>query len=92
MLRQLYLALVLAGILIHAGTADASLQATRTKSKAASRAQTVAESQLPKPVPANAQVFSNTVLDPARCNYEYVDMYGAWVVRTELKLTCSTHQ
>jgi hypothetical protein len=92
MSRKLHLALVLAGIVGYAGTAHASLQAPRPKSKPASRAHAVAESQLPKPVPANKHVFSNTMLDPARCNYEYVDMYGAWVVRSELKLTCSTHQ
>lgn len=52
----------------------------------------VAHGQLEKPIPTNARLFSNVMLDPARCNYEYVELYGAAIVRTELRLTCTTHR
>jgi hypothetical protein len=90
-MRKLHLAAIAAGLLLLADRAGASLQQVQAKTTSR-HGSTVAQSQLPKAPAPDARLFSNAQLDPARCNYEYVDMYGAWVVRTELKLTCTTHQ
>lgn len=90
-MRMLHLATIGAGVLLLSGTSHASLHEARS-SNAVPRSATVAHSQLPKAKTPDARLFSNATLDPARCNYEYVDLYGAWIVRTELKLTCTTHQ
>jgi hypothetical protein len=90
-MRMLHLATIGAGVLLFSGTAHASLHEAHSSS-AAPRSVTVAQSQLPKAKAPDTRLFSNATLDPARCNYEYVDLYGAWIVRTELKLTCTTHQ
>jgi len=90
-MRTLYLAQVCIGALLLAGTASASVHQGDTTSPATRRAHELAQSQLPKPIPANARLFSNVMLDPARCTYEYVELHGALIVRTELKLTCTTH-
>ena len=90
-MRMHHLATISAGVLLLSGTAHASLHEVRSSSETP-RTTAVAQSQLPKAKAPDARLFSNMTLDPARCNYEYVDMYGAWVVRTELRLTCTTHQ
>lgn len=90
-MRTLHLAAVSAALLTVAGPAVASRH-DAGPSGATRRGAAVAQSQLPKAPAPDARLFSNATLDPARCNYEYVDLYGAWVVRTELKLTCTTHQ
>ena len=90
-MRKLHLATISAGVLLLSGTSHASLHEVRSGS-AAPQSVTVARSQLPKAKAPDTRLFSNATLDPARCNYEYVDLYGAWIVRTELKLTCTTHQ
>lgn len=90
-MRKLHLATISAGVLLLSGTAHASLHDVQSGG-VAPRPVMVVRSQLPKAKTPDARLFSNATLDPARCNYEYVDMYGAWVVRTELKLTCTTHQ
>lgn len=90
-MRMLHLAVISAALLTVAGTAKASLHEVGS-SGSTRRGAAVAQTQLPKAPAPDARLFSNATLDPARCNYEYVDLYGAWVVRTELKLTCTTHQ
>lgn len=90
-MRMLHLATITAGVLLLSGTAHAALHELRS-SNVTPRTTAVAQSQLPKAKAPDTRLFSNATLDPARCNYEYVDMYGAWVVRTELRLTCTTHQ
>jgi hypothetical protein len=90
-MRKLHLAVITAGLLMLADQASASLQQIQA-SGTTRAASSVAQNQLPKAPAPDTRLFSNAQLDPARCNYEYVDMYGAWVVRTELKLTCTTHQ
>lgn len=89
-MRKLHLAVIT--VLLLAGAAHASRHETTTGNGARPRSVEVATGHLPKAPPPNARLFSNTMLDPARCNYEYVDLYGSWVVRTELRLTCTTHQ
>lgn len=90
-MRMLHLATITAGVLLLSGTARAALHEVRTES-ATPQSVRIANSQLPKAKTPDARLFSNATLDPARCNYEYVDMYGAWIVRTELRLTCTTRQ
>ena len=91
MMRVFQLARVCAGILLLASSAGASIHDPVSVPVAVQRAHELTESQLPRPLPANAHLFSNAMLDPARCNYEYVELYGTMIVRTELKLTCTTH-
>ncbi|MBY0279040.1 hypothetical protein K2Z84_27220 [Candidatus Binatia bacterium] len=88
---MLHLAVISAALLTVVGPARAALHEVGSAG-ANRRGSAVAQSQLPKAPAPDARLFSNATLDPARCNYEYVDLYGAWVVRTELKLTCTTHQ
>ena len=88
---KLHLAPVLAGVLLLASSAGAAIQPTKGTATANGMSRQVATGALPKDVPAGTQLFSNATLDPARCNYEYVELYGVMVVRTELKLTCTTH-
>lgn len=88
---KLYLAhVVLGAVLLFGGRVDASVHGD-TRPNETKRAHQLVDAQLPKPAPSNAKLFSNVMLDPARCNYEYVEMHGSMVVRTELKLTCTTH-
>jgi hypothetical protein len=89
-MRKLHLAAIT--VLLLACTAHASLHETSTDRAARPRSIEVATRYLPKAPPPNARLFSNAMLDPARCNYEYVDLYGSWVVRTELRLSCTTRQ
>ena len=89
-MRRLHLAAVT--VLLLTGTARASLHETRARNASRPRAIEVAESHLPKPPAPNARLFPTRMLDPARCNYEYVDLYGSRMVRTELRLTCTAHR
>jgi hypothetical protein len=93
-MSKLLLARLSVGILlVFAGTAQASIHAVGDgASHASHRSQEVADSALPKTTPGDAKLFSNAMLDPAHCNYEYVEMYGTMVVRTELKMTCTMHR
>jgi hypothetical protein len=86
---KLYLAL--AAVLLLSSSAGAAIQHSKGTTTANRGARQVADGALPKDIPAGTQLFSNATLDPARCNYEYVELYGVMVVRTELKLTCTTH-
>ncbi|MEW6270744.1 MAG: hypothetical protein AB1689_15785 [Thermodesulfobacteriota bacterium] len=36
--------------------------------------------------------FSEQVMDPAQCNYEYVDVEARMIVRSQLKMTCAIRQ
>ncbi|HEY8516719.1 MAG TPA: hypothetical protein VIS07_14520 [Candidatus Binatia bacterium] len=36
--------------------------------------------------------FSAQVVDPAHCNYEYVDVEARMIVRSQLKMTCPIRQ
>jgi len=36
--------------------------------------------------------FATAVMDPAQCNYEYVDVEASMIVRTQLKMTCAIRQ
>lgn len=83
---------VCAGILLLlAGRAGAAIPAGHASRAGGGRSREVADLALPKAIPTGRQ-FANSMLDPARCNYEYVEMYGAMIVRTELKLTCMTQR
>lgn len=90
-MHKLNLAGVCMGTLLLAGSAHGSVEGATVERPAVQRSHEMVQSQLPKPLPANARLFSNVMLDPARCNYEYVEMHGTMIVRTELKLTCTTH-
>ncbi|MBM4244712.1 MAG: hypothetical protein FJ148_12985 [Deltaproteobacteria bacterium] len=79
-------------VLLLAGTAYGSLHDTGTVGAARARSAALAARHLPKAPPPNVRLFSSAPLDPARCNYEYVDLHGPWVVRTELRLTCPMHR
>ena len=88
---KLYIAQVFAGVLLLlASRAGAAIPTGHVTRSADGRSRQVADLALPKAAPAGHALFSSTMLDPARCNYEYVEMYGTMVVRTELKLTCTT--
>lgn len=90
---KLHLARISAGILLLlAGTAHASIHAPGADQSATHRSQDLADQALPKPGTEDLKQFSRAVVDPARCNYEYVEMYGTMVVRTELKMTCTIHR
>jgi hypothetical protein len=91
-MSKLYLAQVCAGIVLLASSASAAIHPPSAAARSPQHAQQVADRALPKAVPADARLFSNAMLDPARCNYEYVELYGTMVVRTELRLTCTTHR
>jgi hypothetical protein len=68
---------------------------TTTQADAAShvpRAHTAALGSFEQPKAAAPKLFSRSVLDPAHCNYQYVDYEGRMVVRSELKLTCTVKQ
>lgn len=79
-------------ILLAAGTAHASRHDGGTVGIPPARSAVLAERHLAKAPPASARLFSTAPLDPARCNYEYVDLQGPWIVRTELRLTCTMHR
>jgi len=89
---KLYLAQVCAGMLLLASRAGAAIPTGHAIRSAGGRSREVADLALPKAIPGGVRLFSNNMLDPARCNYEYVEMYGMMIVRTELKLTCTTHR
>ena len=91
-MSKLFLAQVCAGMLLLASSAGAAIHAGTVAVPAMRRSHEVADSALPRSIPADAKLFSNAMLDPARCNYEYVELYGTMIVRTELKLTCTTHR
>ena len=93
-MRKLHLARICAGIVLLASSdARAAIHVVGGGGGHAPQpAQQVADRALPKAIPVDAKLFSNAMLDPAHCNYEYVEMYGTMVVRTELKLTCTTHR
>jgi hypothetical protein len=74
------------------GSASAAVHEPTRRTPAQPPARDVAHRQLDKPIPSDARLFSNVMLDPARCNYEYVELHGASIVRTELRLTCTTHR
>lgn len=79
-------------IVLLVGTAGAAVQEPTRRTPAQPPASDVAHRQLDKPIPSDARLFSNVMLDPARCNYEYVELHGSSIVRTELRLTCTTHR
>ncbi len=56
------------------------------------RLHAAAKSELDAPKVSPPELFSRSVLDPASCNYQYVDYEGRMVVRSKLKLTCSMSQ
>jgi hypothetical protein len=91
MKHQLFFAPICMTVLLLAGSAGASLH-DAVSVPPTRHARDIAHGQLPKPMPANARLFSNAMLDPARCNYEYVELHGGSIVRTELRLTCTTHR
>jgi hypothetical protein len=45
-----------------------------------------------QPKASAPKLFSKSVIDPAHCNFQYVDYEGRMVVRSELKLTCTVNQ
>lgn len=51
-----------------------------------------AKSELEDSKVSPPELFSRSVIDPANCNYQYVDYEGRMVVRSKLKLTCSMSQ
>lgn len=90
-MRQLIFTPVCATLLLLASVVGASVHDDASPVPAR-HARDIAHGQLDKPIPKNARLFSNVMLDPARCNYEYVELHGASIVRTELRLTCTTHR
>jgi hypothetical protein len=91
-MRRLSLTTALTMLLLLADTAGAAVHEPSGRPPAQPPARDVAHGQLDRPIPSTARLFSNVMLDPARCNYEYVDLHGASIVRTELRLTCTTHR
>jgi len=90
-MRQRVLIPICSALLLLASVAGASVHEEHRPPRAL-RARDVAHGQLEKPIAPGMRLFSNVMLDPARCNYEYVEMHGATIVRTELRLTCTTHR
>jgi hypothetical protein len=73
---KLLLAPLCAGVLLLAGAAQASIHAPDGVQPATQRAQELADQALPKNGTEDVKQFSRAVVDPSRCNYEYVEMYG----------------
>jgi len=91
-MRRLTLTTALTMALLLGSTAGAAVHEASGRPSARPPARDVAHRQLDKPILSTARLFSNVMLDPARCNYEYVELHGSSIVRTELRLTCTTHR
>lgn len=91
MMRQRVFIPICAAALLLASAAGAALH-DEHRPPPARHAREVAHGQLEKPLTPGMRLFSNVMLDPARCNYEYVELHGSTIVRTELRLTCTTHR
>jgi hypothetical protein len=62
---------------------EARAQAQEPRGKASTLGQVA---KLPPPQ------FAGAVMDPAQCNYEYVDVEASMIVRSQLKMTCAIRQ
>jgi len=84
------------GTALVALVSDASAALTASgRSQAASSTRRLPAAKLgslERTTPVAPELFSRTVLDPAHCNFQYVDYEGRMVVRSELKLTCTVKQ
>lgn len=91
MRKALLLLQIAATLLLPAGVASASLPGRDGVPTPVGTHESVVRVLHPAK-PAAAPRFSNAMLDPRYCNYEYVERQARMIVQSRLELTCTVRQ